>query len=58
MRKEITLFVIEDMTTTGTTFAELVQDGELQPAWNPIAQRLLERAADVFTVTDDAGPSR
>lgn len=57
MRKEIMLIVLDDMATTGTTFAELVQGGKLQPGWAPVAEQLLARAAGVFTVKIPAAPS-
>jgi hypothetical protein len=58
MRKELLLMVIDDMSTTGTTFAELVKDGEPQPAWTPIAERLLARAGKVFSVRLNSAASK
>jgi hypothetical protein len=55
MRKELLLMVIDDMSTTDTTFAELVKDGKLQPAWNPIAEKLLAKASKVFSVRLNSG---
>jgi hypothetical protein len=54
MRKELLLMVIEDMSTTGTTFAQLVKDGAVQPSWAPIAAQLLARASKVFAVNVSA----
>ena len=55
MRKELLLIVLDDMATTGTRFADLVKGNDLQPAWAPLATRLLERAPAAFTVTMNAG---
>lgn len=50
MRKEVLLMVIEDMALSGTAFAQLVQDGVVQPSWGPIADQLKARAAKVFVI--------
>jgi len=51
MRKEVLLMVIEDMALTGTSFSQLVVNNELQPAWKPVADKLLERAPKAFRIT-------
>jgi hypothetical protein len=51
MRKELLLIVLDDMSSTGATFAQLVQNGAVQPAWGPIAERLLVNAAKVFSIS-------
>jgi hypothetical protein len=50
MRKELLLIFIEDMSLSGTSFAELEKDGAVQPSWKPIAEKLQARAAKVFAV--------
>jgi hypothetical protein len=50
MRKELLLMVIEDMSLANTTFAQLEQDGAVQPAWTPIAEQLKERSSKVFSI--------
>ena len=54
MRKELMLIVIEDMSTTGTTFAQLVKGNEAQPGWTTVATRLLGREPKPFTITLNA----
>jgi hypothetical protein len=54
MRKELMLIVIEDMSTTGTTLAQLVRDNKVQPVWASVAARLLGREPKPFTVTLNA----
>lgn len=58
MRKELLLLVIEDMSLSNTTFAQLVQGGAVQPSWAPIAEQLKARAAKVFSVRAHSPTSR
>ncbi len=58
MRKELLLMVIEDLSFSGTTFAELVQGGVIQASWGPVAERLQARASKVFAVRALAPVSR
>ncbi|MBN8487949.1 MAG: hypothetical protein J0M20_09540 [Burkholderiales bacterium] len=51
MRKELLMIVLEDMSLWGVTVAQLVQDGQVQPAWETVATRLLQQAPSAFTVT-------
>ncbi len=51
MRKEVLLMVIEDMALSGTSFAQLVKNNELQPTWAPIAEKLLERSPKAFAIS-------
>jgi hypothetical protein len=59
MRKELMLTVIEDMTLSGTTFAQLEKDGAVvQSAWAPIAEQLIARASKAFAVSVSSSPGK
>jgi hypothetical protein len=51
MRKEILLMVIDDMASTGATFADFVQGNSVTPRRAQVAEKLLANASTVFTVT-------
>ena len=50
MRKELLLIVIEDMSLSGITFTQLVQNGKVQATWPPIAEQIMARASTAFSV--------
>jgi hypothetical protein len=49
-RRELMLIYAEDLAPTGRTYAELVQDGRMTPAWQPLEQPLVQRATAAFTI--------
>ncbi|WP_297802109.1 hypothetical protein [Arenimonas sp. GDDSR-1] len=58
MRKELLLLVLEDMSLSGVTFAQLLKDQKLQPAWEPVAEQLKARSSKVFTIHPQAPASK
>ena len=49
-RKELMLIYAEDLAPTGKTYADLVANDELTPAWAPIEKPLTDRAIAAFTI--------
>ena len=58
MRKELMLIVLEDISTTGVTFAQLVKGDQVTPAWASVAAKLLGREPKAFAVTLNADVKR
>ena len=50
-RRELMLIYSEDLAPTGRRYAELVRDGRTTPAWEPLEQPLIARAASAFSVS-------
>jgi hypothetical protein len=49
-RRELMMIYSEDLAATGRTYADLVQDGRVTAAWQPLEQPLIQRATTAFTV--------
>lgn len=49
-RKELMLIYAEDLAPTGKTYAELVANDELTPAYGPLEKPLIDRAIAAFTI--------
>ena len=50
-RRELMLIYSEDLAPTGRHYADLVSDGRTTPAWEPLEQPLIARAAAAFEVS-------
>jgi hypothetical protein len=48
-RREVMVIYIEDMATTGKTAGDFMQDGKVSAAWAPVADSVLQRAAQRVT---------
>ncbi|MEJ2759673.1 MAG: hypothetical protein P8046_14430, partial [Anaerolineales bacterium] len=47
-RHEIILFYLENVSATGHTLAEISEDGDIRPAYQSIANRLVARSLEKF----------
>lgn len=50
-RKELMLIYAEDLAPTGKTFAELVANDAVTPAFRPFEKPLIDRAVAAFSIT-------